>query len=72
MSAYQLSISCQYSSTKGSCQIRSPARPAAAATSSYQAWGAPNPPVTRWPKARAIAPVSVATSTTCVAPRRSA
>ena len=46
---------------------RRPGRPAAA-TSSYQAWGAPNPPVTRWPKARATAPVSVATSTTWVAP----
>ncbi len=72
MSAYQLSISCQYSSTSGSCQIRSPARTAAAATSSYHACGAPNPPLTRCPNARATAPVSVATSTTWVAPRRSA
>ena len=43
MSAYQLSISCQYSSTRGSCQSRSPARTAAAATSSYQACGRAEP-----------------------------
>src|SRR4029078_6309644 len=41
-------------------------------TSSYQPCGVPNAPVIKWPNARETAPVSVATSTICVAPRRSA
>ena len=71
-SAYQLSISGMYSSIRGICQKRSAARVPAARTSSTHGCGVPNNPVTRSPSARATAPVSVATSTMWVAPRRSA
>ena len=72
MSAKGESKSLRRSSSSGMRHSGSPWRAAAAATSAHQASRSPKPPVKCRPRARVMAPVSVATSTMWVAPCRSA
>ena len=70
MSAMSLLISLRYSSVSGIGQRRSPASAPTRRTSSTNDSGLPKRPLKWLPSAMAIAPVSVATSTTRVAPSR--
>ena len=69
MSAMSLLSSSRYSGPSGSSQTGSPARAAAWRTAEIHAGGVPKSPVVTLPRATTQAPVSVATSTRCVAPR---